>query len=144
MNRTLSLPLVRVGLAAAALAFSAAGCQSHPRAARAAQTSSGAASGPSAAEATAEAQQIFATRCTPCHGESGGGDGPASAALTPKPRNFHDKTWQGSVPDEHIEKIIAYGGAAVGKSAAMPPNPDLADKHEVLGALRARVRGFGQ
>ncbi len=90
----------------------------------------------------AEAQQIFAGRCSPCHGATGGGDGAAAAALNPHPRNFHDGTWQSSVTDEHIENIIRVGGAAVGKSAAMPPNPDLVAKPAVVAALRGLIRGF--
>jgi len=92
----------------------------------------------------AEAQEIFATRCTPCHGSTGGGDGPASAGLTPPPRNFHDKAWQSAVTDNHIEQIIQYGGAAVGKSPAMPSNPDLMSKPEVVAALREYVRNLGK
>jgi mono/diheme cytochrome c family protein len=93
---------------------------------------------------TAEAKQIFATRCTPCHGPEGKGDGPASKGLTPPPRNFSDATWQQSVTDDHIEKIIQYGGAAVGKSPAMPANPDLPSKPAVVTALRTHVRSLKQ
>jgi mono/diheme cytochrome c family protein len=96
-----------------------------------------------ASPAQKEADQIFVNRCTPCHGPSGGGNGPASASLSPKPRDLRDPAWQGSVTDDHIEKVIQYGGAAVGKSAAMPANPDLNDKPQVIDALRAKVRGFG-
>jgi mono/diheme cytochrome c family protein len=90
-----------------------------------------------------EATQLFATRCTPCHGPQGRGDGPASAGLTPKPRNFSDPAWQQSVTDDHIQKIIQYGGTAVGKSPTMPANPDLNAKPEVVGALAVFVRGLG-
>ncbi len=93
---------------------------------------------------TMEAHEIFAARCTPCHGPSGEGNGPASASLDPKPRNFHDKSWQTSVDDTHIVKAIQYGGAAIGKSAAMPPNPDLTGKPQVVAALRDHIRGFGK
>src|SRR5262245_19572481 len=89
-----------------------------------------------------EAAELFATRCTVCHGPDGAGNGPASAGLTPKPRNFQDGSWQSSVTDEHIEKIVQYGGAAVGKSAAMPPNPDLMAKPQVVAALRAKFRSL--
>jgi mono/diheme cytochrome c family protein len=91
-----------------------------------------------------EAGEIFATRCTVCHGPEGGGNGPASAGLSPHPRNFQDGTWQQSVTDEHVEKIVQYGGAAVGKSPAMPPNPDLMARPAVVAALREKVRSFGQ
>lgn len=89
-----------------------------------------------------DAEEIFATRCTPCHGPSGEGNGPASAGLVPKPRNYTDPQWQAQVTDEHIEKIILYGGAAVGKAPTMPPNPDLESKPEVIKALRAHIRSF--
>lgn len=95
-----------------------------------------------AGDPAAKAKEIFSQRCVPCHGAEGKGDGVASKGLTPPPRNFSDPAWQGSVTDEHIEKIIHYGGAAVGKSPAMPANPDLSDP-AVLAALRAHVRSLG-
>lgn len=90
-----------------------------------------------------EARKIFETRCYTCHGMTGMGDGPDSAALTPKPRNFHDKEWQASVGDDHINKIILYGGAAVGRSPMMPGNPDLIAKPEVVKGLVAHIRELG-
>jgi mono/diheme cytochrome c family protein len=101
------------------------------------------AAGPSAEDARAEAMRVFEQRCVTCHGPEGKGDGPGSVALTPKPRNFHDAEWQDSVTDEHIEQIIMYGGAAVGKSPMMPANPDLVSKPEIVAALRAHVRSLG-
>lgn len=96
------------------------------------------------AEARKEAEEIFSTRCTTCHGPTGQGDGPASAGLTPKPRNFHDGGWQSGVTDQHLETIIQYGGAAVGKSAAMPANPDLTSKPAVVTALRVHIRDLAK
>jgi mono/diheme cytochrome c family protein len=90
-----------------------------------------------------EAQDIYKARCTMCHGPSGKGDGPAGAALNPKPRDLGDQAWQKSVADEHIEKIILSGGPAVGKSPLMPANPDLSAKPDVVRALRIMVRNFG-
>ncbi len=94
--------------------------------------------------AVAEASQIFGTRCVTCHGAAGAGDGPGSAALSPKPRNFQDAAWQDSVTDEHIEQIVMYGGAAVGRSPTMPGNPDLMSKPDVVRALVAHVRGLAR
>jgi mono/diheme cytochrome c family protein len=91
-----------------------------------------------------EAQEIFHTRCSVCHGPLGKGDGPGAAALNPKPRNFTDAEWQKSVTDEHIEKIIQYGGIAVGKSPMMPGNPDLISKPDVVKGIRATVRSLGE
>jgi mono/diheme cytochrome c family protein len=107
-----------------------------------AQMEPAAASGAAADAARAAAQEIFATRCFTCHGVNGAGNGPASAGLTPPPRDFQDPAWQASVTDEHIRQIIQYGGAAVGKSAAMPANPDLTGKPEVVEALLAHVRSL--
>jgi mono/diheme cytochrome c family protein len=98
----------------------------------------------SAVDAMAEAKQIFETRCFTCHGPQGAGDGPASKGLTPPPRNFQDPAWQKSVTDAHIEQIIQYGGAAVGRSPAMPGNPDLTSRPEVVAALRAHVRSLAR
>lgn len=94
--------------------------------------------------ARAEAREIFGSRCMPCHGPTGGGDGPASAGLTPRPRNFHDAAWQAKVTDEHIEKIIQYGGSAVGLAPMMPANPDLSEKPATIAALREHVRSLKQ
>ncbi len=92
----------------------------------------------------AAAETIFKTRCSTCHGMEGKGNGPASITLNPKPRNYTDVAWQKSVTDDHILEIIVKGGAAVGKSPLMPPNPDLADKPEVVAALMHKVRSFAK
>ena len=102
------------------------------------------AAGAVSATARQEAKQIFSTRCFTCHGVSGAGNGPASAGLVPPPRNFMDPEWQKSVTDAHIEQIVLYGGAAVGRSPTMPGNPDLASKPEVVIALREYVRGLAE
>jgi mono/diheme cytochrome c family protein len=86
-------------------------------------------------------KEIFAQRCVACHGATGAGDGPASASLVPQPAKFTDPEWQNQVTDDYIEKIVKMGGAAVGKSPAMPGNPDLNDPNIVAG-LRTVVRGF--
>ncbi len=101
--------------------------------------------GTTAASITAaQAQETFNQRCSTCHGTDGKGTGPGSATLNPKPRDFTDKTWQGSVTDSQIENTIKVGGAAVGKSPAMPAHPDLASKPEVLAGLRGYIRNFGK
>ena len=93
-------------------------------------------------QAKKEAAEVFKTRCTPCHGAAGKGDGAASASLDPKPRDFSEPSWQQATTDEHIEKIIVYGGAAVGKAPTMPGNPDLSSKKDVVTALRVQIRNF--
>jgi len=92
----------------------------------------------------AEAQQVWEQKCSTCHGAEGRGDGAAGAALNPKPRNFHDRAWQGRVNDDHLKKVIVEGGAAVGLSANMAANPELKDKPAVVDELVKKVRGFAK
>jgi uncharacterized membrane protein len=96
-----------------------------------------------AADVPESARTYFANVCSNCHGPRGAGDGMLSAALNPKPRNFSDKAWQQSVTDEDLRKIILEGGEAVGKSAAMPPNPPLAQDAQTLDGLVKLIRTFG-
>ena len=103
------------------------------------------ATSPPASDAPAaqrEAGLIFSMRCATCHGALGAGDGPGSAGLEPKPRDFRDPAWQASVSDAHLQQIIVGGGPAVGKSALMPPNPDLVGKPEVVAALVVQIRSL--
>jgi len=105
----------------------------------------GASSGPPvSAAARTEARTTFDNVCVSCHGSTGHGDGPAAAAMNPKPRSFGDQSWQASVSDDHIVKVVTLGGAAVGKSPIMPAQPQLKAKSEVLRALVEIVRGFGK
>ena len=46
--------------------------------------------------------------------------------------------------DDHIQKIIVYGGAGVGKSPTMPANPDLDAKTEVVKELVVYVRNLAK
>lgn len=91
-----------------------------------------------------ESRKVFADRCASCHGAEGKGDGVASAALNPKPRNYTDQEWQKATSDQELRDIIVKGGGGVGKSPMMPPNPDLADKPEVVNGLVALIRSFGK
>jgi len=88
------------------------------------------------------ASATFRHRCAPCHGDQGKGDGPGANALNPKPRDYTDPAWQRSVSDEDIKLAIVRGGTAVGKSALMPAQPDLANKPAELDALVRVIRGF--
>ena len=67
---------------------------------------------PPAPEPVAEAprgQVVYETRCAPCHGAGGGGDGPAAASLDPKPRNFHDPGfWKGRTRDQ-LRLVVEQG-----------------------------------
>ncbi len=57
--------------------------------------------------------------CVSCHGEKGDGNGPAGAALNPKPTNFTDAANADRLTDEYVYKVVKDGGAANGKSPLM-------------------------
>lgn len=140
MNCTLARALLVVSFAPASLV----GCSKHSTSDAPTATSQPvtAPEPPPPPDPAADARKVFSTKCVVCHGDHGAGDGPGAAALNPKPRAFADAAWQASVTDEHIKKTIVEGGAAVGKSPGMAPNPDLADKPEVVTALVKIVRDF--
>ncbi len=121
-----------------------AGCSKKeaPRPEETAAPAAATAEAQAASDPAGDARRAFAAKCVVCHGDHGAGDGPGAAALTPKPRAFADATWQGSVTDDQIAKTIVSGGAAVGKSPIMPPNPDMEDKTDMVKELVKIVRGF--
>ena len=67
----------------------------------------------------AKGETQFKTFCITCHGEKGDGNGPAGAALTPKPTNFTDPANAERLTDEWIYKMVKNGGQANGKSPMM-------------------------
>jgi mono/diheme cytochrome c family protein len=90
----------------------------------------------------ANAPPIYAERCSSCHGDAGHGDGPVGRTLEPRPRNFADRRWQESTPDERIRLVIRHGGGAAGLSTSMAPHGDLSE--EEIGALVAYIRSVGE
>jgi cytochrome c553 len=76
---------------------------------------------PSGTGPVVDINERYTTLCSTCHGAQGHGDGPGSAALEPKPRNFTDKAWAAATSDERIATVIKNGGASVGLSPAMAP-----------------------
>lgn len=91
-------------------------------------------------ELRAEAMTLYGERCARCHGTLGKGDGPDAVKLSLRPRAFADPTWQLAVPDRQLEKVIVQGGAAVGKSPAMPAHPELGARPTQLAALVQHLR----
>ena len=63
--------------------------------------------------------KLFTKYCLTCHGKNGEGNGPASAALKPKPRNFHNAKDFKSKNDDDLFKVISNGGPAMGLSPMM-------------------------
>lgn len=83
----------------------------------------------------AKGKQVYDTRCAMCHGPGGKGDGPAAAALQPKPRDLSDAQYMSGLTNDYIFKIISKGGAAVGKSAAMPAHSGMLSDQDIWNVI---------
>jgi len=117
-----------------------------PAAATAPETAApaGDAAAPQIAAATANPGKAkYDALCASCHGPEGKGDSAAAQTMNPKPRNFHDKAWQGKVDDAHIKKVIQNGGAAAGLSPMMPPMGPMLNDAELTGIV-ALIREWGK
>ena len=88
----------------------------------------------------ADGQKLFETRCFVCHGRGGKGDGPSAIGLAEKPQDLTDANWQRATSDDLIRSVIRGGGAAIGKTGAMPPNSDLTQ--DQIQGLVAFVRSL--
>jgi mono/diheme cytochrome c family protein len=93
------------------------------------------------AQAAEGAASTYSSLCASCHGAKGKGDGPAAAALNPKPRDFADCKAMAKIPDDTLFKAIKGGGQSVGLSAMMPPwGGSLTDKQ--IHSMVEYVRSF--
>lgn len=64
----------------------------------------------------------FIGNCSPCHGDTGKGDGPLAETLGEgiKARNLSDANLLSARTDEFLFKVIKTGGVSVGLSESMP------------------------
>jgi high-affinity iron transporter len=74
---------------------------------------------PSVAPSRPRGAELYAADCASCHGKDGGGDGPAAAALNPKPRNFRDPTTMAILSPSRVYNALTDGV----KGTAMAPMP---------------------
>lgn len=65
-------------------------------------------------------RELFKSNCSPCHGESGKGDGPGGQVLPVKPANLGERIAENGYSDQYLFDVIGKGGASVGKSNFMP------------------------
>lgn len=56
-----------------------------------------------------DAKALYTGRCTACHGPTGAGDGPAAAALAPRPASFVDSAFQATRTDQQLTTAITDG-----------------------------------
>ncbi len=87
----------------------------------------------------AKGNDLYQKTCAPCHGPRGKGDGPAAAALNPKPRDHTNGAYMDKLTNRHIYLVIKNGGAQFGYPT-MPAQPQLTDDQVVQ--LIAYVRSL--
>jgi mono/diheme cytochrome c family protein len=91
----------------------------------------------------AKGKTSFDQICASCHGPGGKGDGPAAAALNPKPRDLSNKAYVSGLKDDYIKKLIKEGGQAAGKSPLMPPLGGALKDDDIENVI-AYVRSLGK
>lgn len=96
---------------------------------------------PSSPLAAEKAASLYKDLCVSCHGVRGRGDGPAAAALNPKPRDFTNCKVMAAESDETFFKIIKEGSQSVGRSAFMPAWGGALNDQQIRD-LVAYVRNF--
>lgn len=97
-----------------------------------------AAGGTAAAPAGFDPAATFQQKCATCHGPEGRGDGPAGAALNPKPRNYHDKAYMATRTDQELHDSVFNGKSAM---PAWGKTGQLTDAQ--VWAMVKYVRGLG-
>lgn len=84
-------------------------------------------------------QKIYVANCTPCHGASGRGDGPAGASLNPRPGDFT----QHMVPGKHSDGQVFLWIKNGFPNSAMPAWGERFSDEQIWQLVRY-VRTFGQ
>jgi mono/diheme cytochrome c family protein len=84
----------------------------------------------------------FAINCAPCHGNEGAGDGPAAAALNPRPRNFKTEVFKNGDSVESIFASVTKGltGTAMIAFAHLPEEERWAISHFVASLLPGKAK----
>jgi mono/diheme cytochrome c family protein len=91
--------------------------------------------------AAAEAgKELFGKNCISCHGETGKGDGTASASLDPRPGNLAED--QKSLSDGYLFWRIADGGLMEPFISAMPAWKTVLDDEQIW-QLVTHIRELG-
>jgi mono/diheme cytochrome c family protein len=72
------------------------------------------------ADAISAGAELFSATCESCHGPQGKGDGPAAAALDPRPATLADADMMADMTDGYIFWRITEGGAMEPFNSAMP------------------------
>lgn len=68
-----------------------------------------------------QGKQLFYQQCVWCHADQSPAGPSNRSNVTPTPPLWNDGATLNSLSDAFLEKFIAQGGSAMGKSAMMPP-----------------------
>jgi cytochrome c oxidase cbb3-type subunit 3 len=79
----------------------------------------------------AQGKQIFYQHCVWCHADATPAGPSNRSNVTPDPPLMNDGAVLNGVSDTSLQKIIALGGSAVGKSAMMPPYGKVLTQDEI-------------
>lgn len=91
----------------------------------------------------AQGKRIFYDKCVWCHADSTP-SGPSNRMnLNPMPPLINDGAVFNSLSDEYLENVITLGGAAMGKSAIMPPWGRTLTQDEIRAVI-AYIRAVAQ
>lgn len=83
----------------------------------------------------AKGKEIYGQYCAACHGAEGKGDGVAAQALDPKPRDLSDAAFTSTITNDHMYKVIAEGGPAVGLSPLMAAWGGIISEQEIWDVI---------
>jgi mono/diheme cytochrome c family protein len=69
--------------------------------------------GPAAGDELAAGKSLYSAKCQICHGANGKGDGPAAAALNPRPADFTNPAFWQNNAEEKIKRTVTSGKGAM-------------------------------
>jgi mono/diheme cytochrome c family protein len=83
----------------------------------------------------AQGKRIFYQQCVWCHADATPAGPSNRSNLTPVPPLLNDGATLNAESDEYMQNIITLGGAAMGKSAMMPPYGRTLSAQEIRSAI---------
>lgn len=86
-------------------------------------------------DVVAHGKALFSAQCASCHGDAGKGDGPAAAALNPRPRNFASGDgWKNPRKPTAVYEVVTKGlpGTSMSSFSTLPAEDRWALAHYVL------------
>jgi cytochrome c553 len=86
-------------------------------------------------QAITAGKKVFETNCVPCHGPTGQGDGPAAAALNPKPASLADSAMMMDLSDGYLFWRVNEGGAMEPFNSAMPAWKETLTEEQIWQAI---------